>query len=336
MRKDYNIWKSLKIRETDLGWTEKKHYTIYENMDVKRIRKKQHSLDLQEACDQIFWDTVASGADCVAPSMDPSTLNVMPHMKRKNIESAGSVMFKGFMTQQNAIQKRTLKLLESDTSTVNQSHDFSISVVVGLINRLVDDGIMTNGSELWCFAMSLFEVPIKRELYLTLPNDAVCVLHLDLLGGNDLHMTRVYYLVDKCYPYRNGYMVPYSKTSYHQSQFQIEHLTNMQEAFNRSHSLLRNCIKRSFGILKSRWKILNGMPNFSVQTQIDIIMATLLCITDDMFFNFVAKHPDCVPTDELHDVRGSDTSSEDFYEGSNNMKCVRNDIATFIWNARCR
>lgn len=100
-------------------------------------------------------------------------------MKRKNIESVGSVMFKGFMTQQNAIQKRTLELLESDTSTFNQSHDFSISVVVGLINRLVDDGIMTNGSELWCFAMSLFEVPIKRELYLTLPNDAGRITWLD-------------------------------------------------------------------------------------------------------------------------------------------------------------
>ncbi|KAL7596865.1 hypothetical protein Lser_V15G30141 [Lactuca serriola] len=45
------------------------------------------------------------------------------------------------------------------------------------------------------------------------------------------------------------------------------------------------------------------------------------------------EHPDCIPIDELRDVRGSDTSSEEFYEGSNNMKRVRNDIATLIWNA---
>ncbi|CAH1452826.1 unnamed protein product [Lactuca virosa] len=42
--------------------------------------EKQPSLELQEAYDQIFGDTVASGADCVAPSMDPSTLNAMPHV----------------------------------------------------------------------------------------------------------------------------------------------------------------------------------------------------------------------------------------------------------------
>ncbi|CAH1435785.1 unnamed protein product [Lactuca virosa] len=90
MRKDYNLWKSLKIRETGLGWNESTRQLncpdewwdkkIKENPNVKGIRKKQPSLELQEAWDQIFGDAVASGADCVAPSMDPSTLNAMPHV----------------------------------------------------------------------------------------------------------------------------------------------------------------------------------------------------------------------------------------------------------------
>ncbi|XP_071694846.1 uncharacterized protein [Rutidosis leptorrhynchoides] len=83
-----------------------------------------------------------------------------------------------------------------------------------------------------------------------------------------------YYLVDKGYPDRKGYLVPYPKTRYHQSQFQKEPPNNMQEAFNRSHSPLRSYIERSFGILKKRFHILSEMPRFSVQTQIDVITAT--------------------------------------------------------------
>ncbi|GKC59652.1 ALP1-like protein isoform X2 [Tanacetum coccineum] len=109
-----------------------------------------------------------------------------------------------------------------------------------------------------------------------------------------------YYLVDKGYPDRNGYLVPYSKTRYHQSQFENEPPNNKQEAFNRKHSSLRSYIERSFGVLKKRWKIL-----------------------------------DYIPQDELHDVRNHDTNNGDNSGGaSNEMKQIRNDIATLIWNAR--
>lgn len=50
-------------------------------------------------------------------------------------------------------------------------------------------------------------------------------------------------------------------------------------------------------ILKNKWKILNGMPKFSVQTHIDIIMAVFTLYNyvrrnseEDMLFNFV-EHP---------------------------------------------
>lgn len=112
-------------------------------------------------------------------------------------------------------------------------------------------------------------------------------------------------------------MVPYSKTRYHQSQFENEPPTNMQEAFNRSHSSLRSHIERSFGVLKNRWKILNKMPKFSVETQIDIIMATFSLHNyinrnseEDVNFKFVKEHPDCLPHDEFYDLCGSDTSNE--------------------------
>ncbi|CAH9086232.1 unnamed protein product [Cuscuta europaea] len=82
-----------------------------------------------------------------------------------------------------------------------------------------------------------------------------------------------YYLVDKGYPDRKGYLVPYPKIRYYQSQFENELHTNAEEAFNRAHSSLRSCIERSFGVLKKRWRLLKRMSKFSINTQIDVIVA---------------------------------------------------------------
>ncbi|GKF41023.1 putative nuclease HARBI1 [Tanacetum coccineum] len=83
-----------------------------------------------------------------------------------------------------------------------------------------------------------------------------------------------YYHVDKGYPERNGYLVPYSKIRYH------------------------HYIERSFGILKIRWKILGGMPWFSVKTQIAVIMAAFALHNyirnsdeEDMMFTTIEQHP---------------------------------------------
>nr|XP_043630821.1 uncharacterized protein LOC122602128 [Erigeron canadensis] len=154
-----------------------------------------------------------------------------------------------------------------------------------------------------------------------------------------------YYLVDKGYPDRKGYLVPYSRTRYHQSQFQHEAPTNKKEAFNRCHSSLRSHIERSFGILKKRWKILDRMPKYSVKTQIDVIMATFALHNyirnssqqDMMFTVMMEEHPNYIPQDELHDVYGHTTNFENSFEGtSNEMKQIRGEIADLIWDARRR
>ncbi|GJX56419.1 VIER F-box protein 2 [Tanacetum coccineum] len=135
--------------------------------------------------------------------------------------------------------------------------------------------------------------------------------------------------------------IPTFNTRYHQSQFQNEPPTNMKEAFNRSHSSLRSYIERSFGILKKRWKILGGMPQFSVKTQIDVIMAAFALHNyirnsdeEDMMFTTIEQHPNYISSDELHDVRGHETNTENISQGtSNEMKRIRDDIAILIWNA---
>ncbi|XP_048500931.1 protein ALP1-like [Beta vulgaris subsp. vulgaris] len=149
-----------------------------------------------------------------------------------------------------------------------------------------------------------------------------------------------YYLVDKGYPDRKGYLVPYPKTRYHKDEFTNMPPTNEREAFNRSHSSLRSCIERSFGVLKKRWKILGQMPQFSVETQLDVIMAAFALhnyirknSTEDLIFRMVDENPDYMPCEELPDVihaRNNETSRET----SKEMEKVRDDIASLIWKAQ--
>nr|XP_043639060.1 uncharacterized protein LOC122610130 [Erigeron canadensis] len=391
-------------------------------------------------------------------------------MKRKLRESSGAVKFKEYMTKQETTEEKILEILTSDICKVNQAPSvndqaahvnqpstFTVGATISVIDDMVNNGLMTK-DELWCFEISLLEDALKREIFMSLSDDAISKYGLkssdkmpgieklgvflytlalgksnrdagerfqrsgetisrvfhevleDCIGSIDgthiqacipeskqipyigrkgvptfnvmatcdfdmcftfvsvgweesAHDTRVflhaintpsmnfpnptkgrYYLVDKRYPFRQGYLVSYSKTRYHLSQFENEPPNNMQEAFNRSHSSLGSCIKRSFGVLKKRWKILQGMPQFSVKTQIDVIIATFALHNyirnnskDDMLFTRLEQHPNFIPQDELHDVRGHYTNNGESFEGTSNvMKQIRNDIATLIWNARAR
>ncbi|KAL4559437.1 hypothetical protein LXL04_031575 [Taraxacum kok-saghyz] len=109
-----------------------------------------------------------------------------------------------------------------------------------------------------------------------------------------------------------GYLTPYSRIRYHQSQFEHVLPTNAQEAFNRVHSSLRSCIERSFGVLKKWWKILRQMSSFNKKTQIDVIMATFALhnyirrndSTDTIFF-YVGRNPQNIPTEELGETSGT-------------------------------
>ena len=82
------------------------------------------------------------------------------------------------------------------------------------------------------------------------------------------------------------------------------------------------------------------MPKFSVQTQIDVIIATFALHNyirnnsqEDMMFTVMEENPNYIPRDELHDVHSHETNNENNSErASNEMKQIRNDIATLIWN----
>ena len=103
-------------------------------------------------------------------------------------------------------------------------------------------------------------------IYLLLLSLTVCNVHVIIIVGK-------YYLVDSGYPNRTGYLAPYKGQRYHVPEFQVSEPVGMQELFNHGHSSLRSVIERSFGCLKMKWRILEGIPSYPVIKQKKIVSA---------------------------------------------------------------
>ena len=150
-----------------------------------------------------------------------------------------------------------------------------------------------------------------------------------------------YYLVDSGYPNRKGFLAPFKNNTYHIPDFHREGLPiKREEIFNYAHSSLRNCIKRMFGVLKNKWRILKGIPSFSLVTQKRIIIA---CIA---LHNFIRDS-------NLHDKQFARCDSDENYIPkvqrqavtlagdaapgelhTRSMNSVRDDIADAMFAAR--
>ena len=75
-------------------------------------------------------------------------------------------------------------------------------------------------------------------------------------------------------PIIKGFPRPYRSTRYYLSHFRLApSFRSQDEVFNFYHSSLRSLIKRTFGVYKARWRILQNMTNLNLQTQISIICA---------------------------------------------------------------
>ncbi|CAL9029721.1 unnamed protein product [Prunus brigantina] len=83
-----------------------------------------------------------------------------------------------------------------------------------------------------------------------------------------------YYLVDAGYANGQGFLAPYRGTRYHLNEWTGNNRPETyKELFNLRHSIARNVIERSFGLLKKRWSILRTPSFFDIKTQIRIINA---------------------------------------------------------------
>lgn len=99
-----------------------------------------------------------------------------------------------------------------------------------------------------------------------------------MLIKSTLYLCSKDYLVDAWYPNPIGYLGSYKEIVYHLPEFRQDPTPiGYREKFNRTHSSQWLEIKRAFGILKSKWKILKHMPSYPFVKQIKIVIKTRLC-----------------------------------------------------------
>ena len=80
-------------------------------------------------------------------------------------------------------------------------------------------------------------------------------------------------MVDSGYAVREGYLGSYRNTRYHLEEFSRRAADTLEEKFNFHHSSLRNVVERAFGVLKSRWHILQEVPLYSQERQTKLVIA---------------------------------------------------------------
>ncbi|XP_035845391.1 uncharacterized protein LOC118491602 [Helianthus annuus] len=96
---------SSNLNCSDEWWKRK----IQENPKVLAIQNNQPSIQLQEEWDQLFGDVVASGENCVAPSMDPTTFSEVhvENLEDDNVEG-GNNFFGDFLNEVSQHDASTL------------------------------------------------------------------------------------------------------------------------------------------------------------------------------------------------------------------------------------
>ena len=109
--------------------------------------------------------------------------------------------------------------------------------------------------------------------------------------------TGKYYLVDSAYPNSIGFLAPYIAPTVrkHIPEFKKGRRcgnfpSGMEELFNYRHASLCGVIERTFGVLKSTWKIVDDrMPQMNLNSQLEIVIA--VCTVH----NFMRLHESGIP-----------------------------------------
>lgn len=118
-----------------------------------------------------------------------------------------------------------------------------------------------------------------------------------------------FYLADSGYANKDGFLSPFRRETYHLPEYRTRRggLRNRREVFNYTHASLRNCIERTFGVWKARFKILKGINNYPMEKQkmIPVACAVLhnyirmVQVGDPCLEEYAS---DCMPVDGNDDV----------------------------------
>ncbi|XP_022857675.1 uncharacterized protein LOC111378679 [Olea europaea var. sylvestris] len=75
--------------------------------------------------------------------------------------------------------------------------------------------------------------------------------------------------------YKGSYILYHFQQFYDGEKGARQNFRNVRERFNFRHLSCRNVIERSFGVWKTRWKILDRMPSYNFKVQIAVVIATM-------------------------------------------------------------
>ncbi|KAG5563852.1 hypothetical protein RHGRI_000147 [Rhododendron griersonianum] len=86
-----------------------------------------------------------------------------------------------------------------------------------------------------------------------------------------------YYLVDSGYPNSDGYLAPYKGCTYHLEDFRRSRKRQLDayEYYNRWHSSLRCAIERTFGVWKSRWRMMKETSTYPLRIHKLFVIASM-------------------------------------------------------------
>jgi hypothetical protein len=152
-----------------------------------------------------------------------------------------------------------------------------------------------------------------------------------------------YFLGDAGYSNTSMTLVPYRGIHYHLRETVTSNmrLQTKEELFNLHHASLRNVIKRAFGILKRRWRILQQPPEYAMREQAALVYVTVALHNwiqrNDDSFEWIEAEVD-IESGQLEQEEGFDTISElgNGQEEDPDMKRIRDEIVQAMWDDYCR
>lgn len=143
-----------------------------------------------------------------------------------------------------------------------------------------------------------------------------------------------YYLVDAGFANYPSFLASYRGCRYHLQEWTRgrRNMRGPQELFNYTHSRLRNCIERCFGVFKRRFALLrDGMTNYKFRRQVKIVIACCALHNfirrssrDDQIFNEPTAN---VETDE----HAFSQNRQPNRVGVEEQAALRDDIALALW-----
>ncbi|XP_031287702.1 uncharacterized protein LOC116146448 [Pistacia vera] len=139
-----------------------------------------------------------------------------------------------------------------------------------------------------------------------------------------------YYLVDAGYANRGGFLAPHRRVPYHVPNAR-RNLSGPMELFNYKHASLRNVVERTLGVFKKKFRILDGMNNYPLQKQANIVM------TCYVIHNFIKRFDMNDPIFQRFNgnrvcEEGNGTGSNQLTQrNTDDMGRVRDNITTTMW-----